>query len=258
MTRPRFVLGALAAALFSLFGFTSTAHAVPIVSISGTYLVGPGGPPGSFPNGTFSSGLVGSLSDGGFYTPSSLGQLTTTNMNVNPIGFTSLGGPLTMAVSAGGSQTFTITVNSGASLIGVPTITPTLGGTAVFSILNPGSLSSHVAPSPPDQNGSGRIDVQMMLTSNSSGINLGAIGGIWNFALTYNGNMDIVPGSPNGTIIVVSPSSGGGGTSSASFSLTAANAVPEPASLATLGLLGFVGGYVARRKLKLKAQPVPA
>ncbi len=78
------------------------------------------------------------------------------------------------------------------------------------------------------------------LSAAFTGIDFGSIGTIFHFAGSFQGTT-FTPGTPGSV---------SGAPNSSSFTLTRVSAVPEPATLATLGLMGLCGGYFARRKLK--------
>ncbi len=218
----------LAAAL--TLAFTSSASAAPIATIDGisgsvtldsytvtTYSL-------SFaPAGLFATNTAVTMENGAVLAL----PLATTlqNFTLNRAGTSVTGGTLYTFAAAVGTpgQTIFDTGTTGPSakfnLLGLTAFVPNGNTNAMILnltiILAPGSNSA--------------LDY--------SPFNTGGLG-----TFTFNAS----PGTNLNTAIT-------GGTTipgSASFSEITANLVPEPATIATLGLMGLFGGYFARRKLK--------
>jgi hypothetical protein len=124
----------------------------------------------------------------------------------------------------------------------------TINGTSVeFTFLGPLNIVGYMGGPPSSFNVIGEAFVSQA----DANFGAGLINQIWVFTFTANG-ADINFGSP-GTFSTANTS-----TASATFIATGrfreqGDPTPEPATLATLGLMGLMGGFVARRKLKASA-----
>ncbi|MGH7172747.1 MAG: hypothetical protein ACRELG_20895 [Gemmataceae bacterium] len=205
---------------FSVLGIP-TLQADPITAISGGNLDGPSTGGGAGSNFSF---------DGAFAVVSATNPssgLVGTHVNPQNVdlgSFTSNGGPVTLAATNAGSQTLSFD-----------------SGDIVFAYNNPGSLTTGMS-------NTGVITDTLTLLTNTSGFNLGPLGGTWSLVEAYTG-IGITPGGGGGSFTVP------GGTSTASFTLNylpAPSGVPEPTSLALWSVLGLVSVWYGRRKLQRK------
>lgn len=232
--RPKFAL-TLAAVL--LIG--SSVFAAPLTSISSGW-AGPSS--GSGPTITFgpTTSPMTLSGPGGIPTYNAPIQINGGAFTLNLTPYASNPG------SVGLPGSFTLTVVNNTAITGSgPNINPTLGGVATFSFEGGGLLTE--LGSPPN-NLASITNTQYWLSSNTTGIDLGPIGLIWDFVMTANGAFDFSTGTPRVSVT---------GTTSASYSLNATDdfhngfgdPVPEPASMAVFGILTLAGGVIARRRM---------
>jgi len=141
---------------------------------------------------------------------------------------------------------------------GTYTVGITGGGTATFQIMNLVPSNSSVSNSTGQFSATG--DMRLVSDTDPT-YSFGPANEVWQFSVAFANSgtpsdFTIVPGSP-GSITIIGDSPGI--VSFSAFDTLTTNppnggGTPEPATLATFGLLTLVGGVVARRKLK--AAPV--
>ncbi|MCS6865227.1 MAG: PEP-CTERM sorting domain-containing protein [Gemmataceae bacterium] len=220
-------------ALFAVvaLGFASNATAAPVYSFQVTFgstsVVTP-------QQVVFSGGILPSYiqNNGDPSTFISPPHVVST-WNINVAGFNTNPGPVVITSTA--PNQFTVT-GTGADA----------GKIATFTLSNTqaNNLGSNVVSF------SGQATLTS-ITSPFTTIDFGPIGTIYDF-LGSSQPLTFTPGSP-GTV------SGGAGSASFTFTYSRDNQpgpgdpVPEPATLAVLGLMGAFGGWAVRRKLKTAA-----